>query len=108
MQINIRQQCGAGLNRFDHVDQRTSKSLAGITLDNLTNNIGIPNTIISYGDPEQVGPNSDFQKTISKCKIRGHQYEPYSQWQNRAEDSIQELKRRWKRHMIKRRAPKRV
>ena len=45
---------------------------------------------------------------MKKSKIRRHQCEPYSQWQNRAEDSIWELKRRWKRHMIKHRTPKRV
>ena len=93
---------------FVHVDPRTSKSLYGITLDNLTENIGIPNTIIYDGAPEQVGPNPDFQKTMKKWKIRGHQYKPYSQWHNRVEDSIWELKRRQKRRMIKHRAPKRV
>ena len=45
---------------FVHVDPCTSKSLAGITLANLTRNIGIPNTIIYNGAPEQVGPNSEF------------------------------------------------
>ena len=45
---------------FVHVDPRTSKSLAGLKLYNLTNNIGIPNTIIFDGAPEQVDPNSDF------------------------------------------------
>ena len=45
---------------------------------------------------------------MSKCKIRGHQCGPYHQLKNRAEDSIRELKRKWKRHMIKSRAPKRV
>ena len=93
---------------FVHVNPRTSKSLAGLTLDNLINNIGIPNTIIYDGEPEQVSPNSDFQKTMRKCKIQGHQCKPYSQWQNRAENFIQELKRRWKRHVIKHRAHKRV
>ena len=45
---------------------------------------------------------------MRKFKIRGHQCEPCSQWQKRAEDSIQELKRIWKRRMIKRISPKRV
>ena len=36
---------------FVYVDPRNSKSLAGLTLDKLTKNIGIPNTIIYYGDP---------------------------------------------------------
>ena len=31
---------------FVHVNTRTSKSLAGLTLENLTENIGIPNIII--------------------------------------------------------------
>ena len=43
---------------FVPVDPRTSKSLAGLTLDNLNENIGIPNTIIYNGAPEQVGPYS--------------------------------------------------
>ena len=79
---------------FVHFNPRTSKSLAGLTLDNLTKNIGIPKTIIYDGEPEQIGPNSDLQKTMSKCKIHIHQCEPYSQWQNKAEDSIRKLKRR--------------
>ena len=93
---------------FVHIDPHTYKSIARITLENLTKNIVIPNTIIYNGDPVQVIPNSYFQKTIRKCKIRGHQCEPYSQWLNRAEDSIRELKRRWKRLMINHRAPKRI
>ena len=36
---------------FVYVDPHTSKSLAGITLDNLTENIGIPNTIIYEWGP---------------------------------------------------------
>ena len=93
---------------FVHVDLRTFKSIDRLTLENLTENIVIPNTIIYNGAQEKVGPNSEFQKTMRKCKIRGHQCEPYSQWQNRAEDSIREFKCRWKRRMINSRAPKRV
>ena len=93
---------------FVHVDPRTSKSLAGLTLDNLTENIRIPNTITCDRATEQVGPNSDFQNKMRKWKIRGHQCGTYSQWQNRAEDSIQELKRRRKRRIIKHRPTKRV
>ena len=42
---------------FVHVNPRTSKSLYGLTLDNLTKNVGISNTIIYDGAPEQVGTN---------------------------------------------------
>ena len=93
---------------FVHVDPRTSKALAGLTLDTLTETVGVPNKIIYDGAQEQIGPNSHFQKSMRKHRIQGHQTEPYSQWQNRAEDSVRELKRRWKRRMIKRRAPKRI
>ena len=58
---------------FVHVGPRTSKSLSGQTLDNLTKNIGTPNTVIYDMAPEQVSPNSDFQKEMSKFKIRGRQ-----------------------------------
>ena len=94
--------------RFFHFDALTSKSLAGLRLENLTKNIGIPNTIIYDAAPEQVSTNSYLQKTMGKCKIRRHQRKSYSQWQNRAEDSIRELKRRWKWRMIKHRPPKGV
>ena len=93
---------------FVHVDPRTSKAFAGLTLDALTETVGVPNKLIYDGSQEQIGPKSHFQKSMRKHHIQGHQTEPYSQWQNRAEDSVRELKRRWKRRMIKRRAPKRV
>ena len=93
---------------FVYVDLSTSKSLARLKLENLTENIEITNTIIYDGAPEKFSPNSDFQKIMRKFNIRGHQCETYYQCQNRAEDYIWELKHRWKRRMIKRRAPKRV
>ena len=93
---------------FIHVNPRISKSLAGITLDNLNENIGITNTIIYDRYPEQVSTNSYFQTTTRKCKIREHQCKPYYQWQNIAGNFIWELERIWKRHMIKCRAPKHV
>ena len=62
---------------FVLVNPCNSKSLDGITLDNLTKNIGISNTFIYNWAPEQVIPNSDFQKTMRKFKICGHQCEPY-------------------------------
>ena len=64
---------------FVHVNLLTSKSLDGLTLDNLTENIGIPNTIIYDGAPEQFGPNSEINKTMRKCKIRRHECETHSQ-----------------------------
>ena len=93
---------------FIHVDPREKKSQAGLTLDALAEDIGIPQCMIYDGAAEQTGKNSAFQKSIRRLKINGRQTEPYSPWQNRAEDSIREVKRRWKKRMIKRRVPKRV
>ena len=79
-----------------------SKSMAGKSLHKLFDDIGIPNKLVYDGAPEQVGKNTAFQKLISKHRIIGHQNEPFTQKYNRAEDSIRELKRRWRQRIIRR------
>jgi hypothetical protein len=51
---------------FVHVDPRSSKSLAGLTLDAFAEDIGIPRCIIFDGAAEQTGKNSNFQKSIGR------------------------------------------
>ena len=86
----------------------STKRHAGKSLRRLIEDVGIPSKIIYDGAKEQVQPGTEFQKTISKYHIKGHQNEAETQKYNRAEDAIRELKRRWKRRIIKRRVPKRV
>ena len=85
-----------------------SKEIAEDTLSDLFTDVGIPKKIIYDGTPEQVGWHTKFQQLIRKNRIEGYHNEPYTQKYNRAENSVRELKRRWKQRIIKRRAPKRV
>lgn len=109
---SISQNTGAQLwtdgEGYVFVDPQRSKKLSHISLDNLANTVGIPNMIFSDGANEETGPNSQFVKKMQQMRIKGHQSEPYSQWQNKAENTIGKLKQRWKRRMIRRRAPAQV
>eukprot|EP00978_Attheya_sp_CCMP212_P011675 scaffold28947_cov48-Attheya_sp.AAC.1 len=42
---------------------------------------------------EQMGHDTDFMKRIRRSQIEWKSTEPYTPWQNRAEDAIRELKR---------------
>ena len=79
----------------------TSKAQVGQALETFTDDVGIPAKLIFDGAGEQTGDNTDFQKTIRRLHINWRLTEPYSPWQNRAEDAIRELKRRWKRTRLK-------
>eukprot|EP00980_Cylindrotheca_fusiformis_P021607 scaffold8458_cov76-Cylindrotheca_fusiformis.AAC.3 len=74
-----------------------TKSHAGDALDDFIEDVGIPNTLIFDNAAEQVGPGTKFMKTIKRAHIHWRLTEPYAHWQNRAEDSIREVKKRWKR-----------
>ena len=52
--------------------------------------------------------NTRFSRQCNKLKINLKRTEPYSPWQNRAENSIGKLKARWKRRMMKHRCHKKV
>ena len=87
----------------------TSKKEAGETLGRFLEDVGSPSKIIYDGAPEQIGDKtSKFQTIMRKHQILGHQNEAFTQKYNRAEDSVREMKRRWKQRIIRRRAPKHV
>ena len=69
---------------------------------------GKPKKKVYDGSLEQTGPNTYFQKVITKNHINTHKNEAETQKFNCAKDSIRELKRRWKQRIIRRRAPKRI
>ena len=83
-----------------------SKGEAVKTLKKLVQDVGIPNCLTYNGAKEQVRPNSQFQKIVRKHQIKDHQNEAETQKYNQAEDSIRELKWRWKSRMVRRRIPK--
>ena len=53
----------------------------GNSLQQFTEDVGIPATIVSDGANEMVGRNSDFSKLCHKLRICQRQTEPYSPWQ---------------------------
>ena len=93
---------------FVRVYPMSSKSQAGEALRDLADDVGIPNEIACDGASEQVGPKSDFMKTVNYLRTRIKQTEPYSPWQNIAESGIRELKKRWKHRMATKNIPRRL
>ena len=93
---------------FIHAVPMKSKREAGRALRSFIHDFGIPKTMSFDGSKEQTGPGTEFQKLLIHYHIKDHTSEPETPNQNRAEDSIREIKRRWKRRIMKRRVPKRV
>ena len=89
---SVSQNIGAQLwtdgDGYVFVDPMRSKKFPHVSLDNVANTVGVPNMIFTDGAHEEMGPNSSFTKKIQKMRIKSHQSEPYSQWQNRAENTI--------------------
>lgn len=48
----------------------TSKSRVGITLTEITDDVGIPDSLTSNGAPEMVGPKTEFMKEVHRLKVR--------------------------------------
>ena len=82
---------------FISVHPMATKADAGHSLNEFTDDVGIPTSLVFDGAAEQTGPKTLFMKTIQKLEIYWRQTEPYCHWQNRAEDGIRKLCRRWKR-----------
>jgi hypothetical protein len=83
-------------DNFIRVHPMTTKSDAGPALQVLAEDVGVPNHIVVDGAKEQTGAHTDFMKTVRWLKMRWRNTEPYSPWQNKAENSIGLLKKRWK------------
>ena len=79
----------------------TTKAHAGVALREFVDDVGIPNTLIFDNAAEQTGPNTDFMKTVRQYHINWKLTEPYAHWQNKAENEIREVKRRWKRSRMR-------
>ena len=92
---------------FTYVHPMKSKAQAGEALHKVTKDVGVPNTIISDGAAEQTGPKTHFKQVMKKCHIDSRTTEPYSPWQNKAENSIGIIKGKAKRRRIRRQIPRR-
>ena len=84
-----------------------SKAQAGEALHKVTIDVDVPNTMISDGAREQTGDNTYFKEVIKNCHIDTRTIEPYSPWQNQAENTLGIIKAKCKRRRIRRRIPKR-
>jgi hypothetical protein len=92
---------------FAYMHPMKSKSQAGEALNKVTLNVGVPNCIISDGAKEETEDNMEFVKALKRCHIDNRTTEPYSPWQNKAENVIGIIKGKAKRRRIRRRVPKR-
>ena len=82
--------------KMPSVHPTTTKADAGYCLEEFIDDVGIPSNLRFDGAREHLGPNTPFMKTIKRNHISWNVVEPYSHWQNRAEDMIKKLKLRWK------------
>jgi transposase len=94
---------GGGDSHFIDFYPGTSKSLAGEGLKSFIHDWGRPDTIVMDGANEQTGRNTEFQRTCRKEDIHVHVTEPYRPEQNPAEKMIGEAKKKWFRHVMKKR-----
>ena len=92
---------------FTYVHPMRSKAQAGEALHKVTIDVGVPNTMINDGAGEQTGDNTYFKEVLKRCHIDSRNIEPYSPWQNQAENTIGIIKAKARRRRIRRRVPKR-
>lgn len=85
-----------------------TKAQAGEALNTFKQDIGVTKTLIFDGSMEQCSPNTAFMKSIHRDHMEWRNIEPYSHWQNRAEDAIRELRRRVRRHRTRKNIPPRL
>jgi hypothetical protein len=78
-------------------------------LTEFADDVGIPDSMLSDGAPEVIGPKTDFMKEVNRLKIRLKRSEAGRLNQNyAAEREIGELKKRWRNRMLKRKVPPRL
>ena len=85
-----------------------SKSEVSDALIMFMEDVGIPRKLIFDGSQEQNGPNSKFMRTVKRNQIMWSNTEPYSQWQNRAELGVREVKTKVKHRRCRRKVPRRL
>jgi hypothetical protein len=95
--------------KFIHLEPMKSKREAGEALHAFGDDVGVPDTLIFYGALEQCGPKSEFMQFIRSNHVHWRITEPYSHWQNRAEDKIREISRKkWRALRLRRKSPNQV
>jgi hypothetical protein len=94
---------------FTTVHPLDSKAKVAQALTEFADDVGIPDSLLSDGAPEIVGPRTDFMKEVNRLKIRLKRSEVGRSNQNyAAEREIGELKKRSRNRMLKRKVPPRL
>ena len=94
---------------FTTVHPLSSKSRVAQALTEFSDDVGIPDSLMTDGAPELVGPKTEFMKEVNRLKIRMRRSEVGRSNQNyAAEREIGELKKRWRNRMLKRKVPNRL
>ena len=94
---------------FTTVHPLVSKGKVAQALTEFADNVGIPDTLLSDGAPEMVGPKTELMKEVNRLKIRLKLSEVGRSNQNyAAKREIGELKKRWRNRMLKRKVPPRL
>ena len=89
-----------------HLYPLKRKAQVGSSLMSFIQDVGVPRDLVTDGAKEE--NLGEWQETQKKFRIRQHTTEPYSQWQNRAEYDIGELKRMMSHHRRQTNCPKRL
>ena len=88
---------------FTYATLMKAKSQAHLALKEFSKDIGVPTSLHCDNAPELTQGN--FKKLANELGIRTSSTEPYSPWQNRAEGTIREIKKRMFRLMLHTRTP---
>ena len=94
---------------FTTVHPLNSKAQVAQALTEFSDNVGIPDVLLSDGAAELTGRHTEFMKEVNRLKIKLRRSEVGRSNQNyAAEREIGELKKRWRNRMLKRKVPPRL
>ena len=94
------------IGNFTTVHPLDSKAKVAQALTEFSDDVGIPDTLLSDGAVEVTGRHMDFMNEVNRLKIRLKRSETGRSNQNyAAEREIGKLKKRWRNHMLKCKVP---
>ena len=95
--------------KFTSVIPMAAKSESGKSLTSFTDDVGIPESLITDGAGEFTGKNTEFVREARRMRIKLHTTEQGRKNQNHAaEREIAFLGKRWRLRMQKKKVPKRL
>ncbi len=91
---------------FTTVHPLNSKARVAQALTEFTDDVGIPDTLLSDGAAELTGQHTDVMKEVNRLKIRLRRSDAGQSNQNyAAKREIGELKKHWRNRMLKSKVP---